>query len=273
MPRSEASLRITDAYRTRLEALASRTTTLARREWASLDPFDVDGSYPAWSRRLEAVVSQAQTEGVRLTNAYLTAFLTSELGRRTNGPLLSSRRYAGLSRDGRTLAEAFDSPRIKVKVALKNGSEPSAALKAGLAAALRTVDLDTLHAARQSLSDGLQADDRFTGWRRAVRGTCGACMAVASRTEDAHVHFQVHANCKCVAEPVVGGVPDIVKRPTGSDLFNQKTPEEQDAALGPEAAEAVRNGLPLESLVGTSAMADEPGWITQKPLDEAEPQA
>lgn len=92
-------------------------------------------------------------------------------------------------------------------------------------------------------------------------------MAVASGLTHS-LWFPVHAGCQCIAEPHVIGVKLGVPRLTGAQIFSSKSKEEQDQAFGPEAAQAVRDGLPLTDLVGHSHMEDEPPWITQKPLKD-----
>jgi hypothetical protein len=58
-------------------------------------------------------------------------------------------------------------------------------------------------------------------------------------------------------------------RPTGTEIFNAKSPAEQDAMLGPKAAEAVRTGeVGLEELVERSPLDTAPDYITQKPLPQ-----
>jgi hypothetical protein len=58
-------------------------------------------------------------------------------------------------------------------------------------------------------------------------------------------------------------------RPTGAEIFNAKSPAEQDAMLGPKAAEAVRAGeVGLEELVERSPLDTAPDYITQKPLPQ-----
>jgi hypothetical protein len=58
-------------------------------------------------------------------------------------------------------------------------------------------------------------------------------------------------------------------RPTGAEIFNAKSPAEQDAMLGPKAAEAVRAGeVGLDDLVERSPLATQDDYITQKPLPQ-----
>ena len=66
---------------------------------------------------------------------------------------------------------------------------------------------------------------------------------------------------------VVDDTPPVT-RPTGIELFNAKTEEEQDAMVGPEAAEKLRAGeITLTDLAGESHLDSEADdFITQKPL-------
>jgi hypothetical protein len=70
-----------------------------------------------------------------------------------------------------------------------------------------------------------------------------------------------------VAETAIFG--GLTPRPTGTEIFNAKSPAEQDAMLGPKAAEAVRAGeVGLDQLVERSPLATQDDYITQKPLPQ-----
>lgn len=262
MPASRRSLRLTSLYRDRNLAIRGRLESQARQSWPSID--QLDGS--DWSDRMAARVAAAQTEAVRATAGYLTAYLSSELGTRTRGPVIDSRSHTGLSRDGRALGEALRSPLIGVLGALKAGKPPEAALKVGLDRAVRMVGLDFDHAHRTALLQAIEADGRFDGWRRVTTGTCGACAAKAGSLEYG-VHFQIHPGCGCVSQPNVKGAPDRFKVPTGNEIFQSKTPEERDRMLGPEAAALVAAGVvTLDQLVEESDLETGENFITQRPI-------
>jgi hypothetical protein len=58
-------------------------------------------------------------------------------------------------------------------------------------------------------------------------------------------------------------------RQSGQEIFDAKSPAEQDAMLGPKAAEAVRAGdVGLDELVERSPLATQDDYITQKPLPQ-----
>jgi hypothetical protein len=269
MPAAESSLRITEAYRSRLFAIRGGLIGRATAIWGAAG----DLTDTSWTNRAASALEIAQGEAVTLTGAYLTAFLTSETGSRTRGPTLDTRAYSGLSRDGRALRESLRSPMIGTRLKLKEGASVEEALKFGLDRAKRMVSVDYDHAHRQALLDGLAADERFKGWQRAVTGTCGACagdIAVEVSTNLPSIPLRVHPNCQCVTQPVVTGVKQRIAMPTGTEIFNGKSPAEQDAMVGPKAAEAVRaGGVSLDQLVTESHLdSDQDDWITQKPLPQ-----
>jgi hypothetical protein len=62
--------------------------------------------------------------------------------------------------------------------------------------------------------------------------------------------------------------PPTIARPTGAERFAAMSPDEQDAAVGKEAAERIRKGeLTLDELVARDTIHGE-RVITQKPLEE-----
>jgi hypothetical protein len=276
MAGNERSLQITDAYRDHLLRLRATAGAIAVRDWAAtVAVSDLDSTHPEWIARTAATLATIQTASVRLTNAYLTAFLRSELGQpATAGPMLDSARYVGVSRTGKTLAEALVPTVITVKKAIGAGTDPAAAMQQGSAQAERLAVTETMDTARTALGDGIREEPRIVGWHRVTAGGCGACLAAATRTYSAHEPLRVHDGCRCGAEPVVADVPDRAPRPNGHQIFDRMTPGEQDTALGGPAAELVRTGqVALSDLIATSPMAAIPDQITQAPLEALQAQA
>lgn len=261
MSASPRSLSVTAAYRERVAAVRARVVERAEREWPEIE--SLDGS--RWPERLAQVVAAAQTEAVRAAAGYLTAYLSTETGRRQRAVNVDTRRYAGFSRDGRPLAEAFQSPVIGVRAALAAGKSPGEALAYGLQRATRMVSVDLDHAHRTALMDTIDADDRFGGWERATAGTCGACMALSGSSGA----FETHPGCNCTPQPKVRGVPNRIPLLTGAEMFERLSREEQDAQFGPDKAEALRTGaVALADLVQRSRLkTGDTDFITEKPLD------
>lgn len=202
MAQSLRSLRLTDAYRERLAVTRERAQATAAARWPTIEQLD-DSDF---TERTAAALTRSQTEAVRATAGYLTAFVSSETGRRVRAHAPDTRRYAGISRDGRPLSESLRSPIIGVLSDLKAGKPYVEALEHGKNRALRMIEMDLMHAARSALNDAMDESPDVEGWQRAVKGTCGACMgdiAVEVRTELPAIPLQVHPNCQCVTEPVM----------------------------------------------------------------------
>lgn len=264
MPASQLSLRVTDLYRARIFALRDRLQAEARVNWPA-----ISDDFTPWVDSMAQGTARAQREAVRATQGFLAAFLSAELGRRVRGPILNASSYVGISRDGRDLKEALESPVIGVRAALKDGASPDEALKAGLVRAERMVGVDFDNAHRTALLDGIALDERIEGWQRAVRGTCGACagdVAVEVSVNLPSIPLRVHPNCQCVTLPVVTGTPNRFPLLTGAEIFARKTKAEQDEMLGPEAAERVRSGASLADLVAESPQETSDDFITPAPL-------
>ena len=145
-------------------------------------------------------------------------------------------------------------------------------LAAGLTRARAIAAWQVAESARTALADAMTESDVVVGWRRATSGApCGACLAAATGaildTEDVP---EAHTNCQCVAEPVIRGVRDLHPRPTGEEIFDSLTAEQQDALFagrgGAEKARLIRSGTPLSALITRSTMAAQADQITETPL-------
>lgn len=211
MPTSPA-LKVTDAYRSRLQALVTSASRDARSAWTDLEWADIDASYQPIQRRVARSVERAQTEAVRLTAGYLGAFLTMELGEPVGAPTILVRDYVGKSFGGLPLFDSLDKPRIALLSANVEGADP---MGVGLRVMLANVDLDVKGAARSALQDQIEADERIEGWQRAVKGTCAACMGAAGNEHG--VAMPVHPHCQCVSEPLVESkAPESLPSITGT---------------------------------------------------------
>jgi hypothetical protein len=271
VPASEHSLRLTDHYRARLAVIAGRAVGVARQSWSQMTSEDLDRAFERWLARVEPATRTAQQMSARTSIAYLTAFLSSELGHRVSVPRVDGLKYIGLSSDGRRLPDALLTALIGTKAAIGDGRNAPEALQIGLDRALRGVGLASWSAARRTLKDGMASDQRIIGWRRVARpGACGACLgSMTGRVQPTEHPIEIHPECQCIEEPVVGDVPDRIHRPTGPQLFEGLSSDEQDQRFGAEKAALIRSGeVALADLVATSPMQTEPDFITERPLDQ-----
>jgi hypothetical protein len=107
---------------------------------------------------------------------------------------------------GGDLREALRSAVIKTKVAIGEGDDPREATNRNRIVLVNDVGLFIDTAARESLRQGMEMDERIVGYQRALKGTCGACagnVAVETSVELPSIPLRIHPNCQCVTEPVV----------------------------------------------------------------------
>jgi hypothetical protein len=268
VPARERSLAITDAYRARRLELVAAARAATARDWRELvDVGDLDATHPAWVDRAATTLTAVQSGLVRLTSAYLIAFLRSELGRPVDARHLDERALVGVTRSGKPMTETLAATVIGVKQAIGEGVEPAEAAARGSRASSRLVAAEASYAAQGALSGEIQGDDRIVGWERVTSGGCGACLAAATRTYGAEEPFAVHDGCQCSAEPVIAGTRQRAPRASGYEIFAGMTPAAQDALLGTTKAELVRSGtVVLTDLLDVSPMAAIDDQITETPL-------
>jgi hypothetical protein len=73
-----------------------------------------------------------------------------------------------------------------------------------------------------------------------------------------------------MARTILWSAAERFPLPTGQELFSTMSVKEQEKAIGPEAAAAVREGADLKDFVGHSRLqSDTPDFITQRPVEDA----
>lgn len=273
MPSSREALALTDAYRSRLLQARQYAASVTARAWQGLDLRDLDGSFGTWLATAEAVVGGAKRHGVTVSDHYLAAFVAAETGDQPRPRALDPDPYLPTV-DGRPLRQALATPLLTVKSAIGAGRTDDA-LRLGQARATRIVAVEVLDAPRRALGDLMREEDRIVGWHRVVSANaCGACLALASgdrMEKDAHVH--THSSCRCIAEPEVARVEQRYRRPSGREIFDAMTPEEQARLFagrgGAEKADLVRSGaVPFDALVKRERQEVTPDQFTEASLDD-----
>lgn len=268
MPASALSFAVTEAYREGLIRAHDAALASARLAWRHVDLAEFDETYVGWLQSISIATAAVQRRVTSLSVGYLTAFLTAEHAEPVDRVEIDTEPFVGVATDGRPIVQALGSPRVAILAELKVGRDNAAALRAGLVRAERMVGTAVDYAAQAALFAGMREDDRIGGWRRAVRGTCGACLGdTRTYVRSYGEPMRRHPYCNCVAEPWTPGVKERVFRPSGDEIFEAMTPAAQDAAVGPTIAERIRAGdVALTALVATSEQEEQPDFITQKPV-------
>lgn len=275
MPAKQSSVRITDAWRTHQYGLNDATVRAIVAAWRNLDWDDLDSSFRRWLTAAVQTVTFAQGESVRLADAYLAAYLSSELGEAARTVGADPDEYAGRTPRGDDLRLAFGPALVAVKMAIAQKRPQRDALLSGMARAVKATRSAVMETSRRALADMMRDDPRVTGARRVTRGTCGACMALAGELVDEGRRLDSHPHCQCVPEPIVRGVRETIQRPTGRELWDAMSVAEQDRFFvgrgGKKKADLIRSGaVALVALVARSRGPGGHGQITEAPLDDVE---
>jgi hypothetical protein len=268
MPATSRALALTDAYRAELVALRLDVLRAGAAAWALVNVDELAATYAAWRTGTAAVLERAQRHGAQLAEAYFAAFLAAELDRPVLTAPSSADEVAGVGRDGRPLLDVLTPAIATVAMSLAQGRGREQALAMGKARAIRTLSAEVLAAPRTALDRQLTESSHVLGWRRTTSSSaCLACLGAATGALHASAEvLAVHGHCRCTKEPVVRGVRERHRRPTGRDQFDALSPAQQDARYGPKA-ELVRSGaVALEQLVKPQPMATVPDEITEAPL-------
>lgn len=271
MPASSRSLQITDRYRDTRAVLTRHTVTVIDRRWQQVTLDDLERSHTLWLATAVATIMQAQHAGLRLTAAYVAAYLASETGRVSPPAPIDDTGLIGVAEDGQPVETQLAKTLIGVKAALKGGKPPEQALAEEGGRASRLAASASMFTPRETLARQIRTHPEIVGWQRVTRGGCGACLAAAAHTHGKDEPLKVHPFCECTQEPVVRDVRNVVTRPTGPEIFAGWSREQQDQALGSVAADAVRTGrVSWPDLIATSPMERQADYITQAVIEAVE---
>lgn len=279
MPGNAGSARITDTYRARTIALRRRLVVAAAGAWR-LQVDQLDETFAAWLATAGRLLTLTQAELARQADGYLAAFVGSELGTAAAPAGVDVAAFAGVTVDGRPVRELLAPALFTVKQALGAGRPFEQASALGRARGVRNVTYEAASTADRALDEAIAAEPRVRGWRRVTSTRpCGACIAAATgAVQKTSVVLERHPHCSCSKEPVVAGVRERVRRPTGRELFDQLSKADQDALFagrgGEAKAELIRSGkVDLGDLLSRDRQALEgrPPILTETPLARLSP--
>ncbi len=253
MPANRASLGVTDAYRRRMLEIRRKGEQMARQTWGDVDPEDLAGTFKV--KPLANGVGTLQRTGVLLSQAYVQAFIKSEIGKDVLIP--TPQGFSGNSFDDVKLRFALWRPVVLVKQLLEQGVDMPEAMRRGRDTLLRSVSLATDGAIRDSLQKLYGRQPEIVGWKRAVKGTCDICMGAADgSTLPPGTPLDIHPSCECVSEAVVK--PST--RPPGDVMPSINSMVRQNPGLDSATFDAYRTTAyyDLNSYLRAADIADDP---------------
>lgn len=270
MPANATAAGITEAYRRRVVMLRDAATSTVARQLETIDldqdPARLRAAYEQWSDDTARLVRAVQVDAAQTTTAYLRGYLAaSEVSATWDGPDTLDD-HVGRDLRGRPLHDAMRSPWIAVLWQLANGARRESAVSTGVAYAARTSRGAVMGTSRSVLDAGMAAEPSVSGWRRVTATeACLACLALSDTVAPAGRSMQIHDACRCTAEPVLRGVRERVRRPTGSERIEQMSDGELAELLAGRGGAAKAAAIRERGLAAAVTVQPD-GLITETPL-------
>lgn len=199
-------------------ATAAATNAAVLAAWRRLDnPYDRDAEVE-FARAAAAAVRAGRVRSNDLVDAHMRRVLdTVDLGYRARPVVAAEPRGLPIEEVMARAAKQYRWERSQGR------GEAEARESAGTRARL-IAETDLALASRDAFSQIARGVERITGYRRVVHpelstgGTCGLCIAAATRIYRVEELLPLHNRCKCTQLPIVKGVPDLAQRINGMDL-------------------------------------------------------
>lgn len=207
---------------------------------------------PAQTLVAAAVAAETAQAARQVQTGLMTQFVGSTVEVLTGRPLTSRAPTVPYPRQ----ADPFDVYSRPVYVArdalVRDLAEETARYEAEIRAEMLALT-DALLTRRDAALQLFDGEPQVTHYRRVVRpelsatGTCGLCIAAATRVYSVEYLMPIHTRCKCTVLPIVGGADPAVRFNTADlerlyaenpatrrqDLSNTRYRVDRDGELGP----------------------------------------
>jgi hypothetical protein len=206
-PRTARVAALVRAHARARQAVATTVAARVRGAWGRLgNPYD-DRDVNTFARTAGAAVVAGRARTANLTEAHLRLVL----GELDGGPGRAHVDLPPLPRGIPLEAEyARPAEQFRYRVSLGATEDEAFAFAGRLAETLAETDLAL--AARDAGHRILADASKVTGWRRIIHpemsrgGSCGLCVAAATRVYKVSELMPIHAMCACTIAPIVGSL-------------------------------------------------------------------
>lgn len=201
-------------------AVLAATQAVIEAAWRQMaNPFD-----PIEERSFAEVAARAIGRGRTQANDLASANVRRVLA---DAGVKPSRRHAIATPEPRGIPLADEAARAvkQYRFEISEGKADDVANRGGLTRAQIIAATDLAMAARDGFSQAIADVPAITGYRRVVHpelstgGTCGLCIAAATRIYKSDELMPLHDRCNCTQLPILRGVEDIAQRINDQDLL------------------------------------------------------
>ncbi|MFB4280840.1 hypothetical protein ACBJ59_36510 [Nonomuraea sp. MTCD27] len=226
------------------------TAEQAQALWGEVGARSVIQQWMDLLAQIVALLTRGQLAAARLATPYLQQVAAEQGAPSPLEAAVVAGAFAGVAADGRALADLLMQPALRTAGLLVRGADDQDALRSGLASLMRIVATEIPDAGRTAAGAGIVANKQFTTYVRMLRlPSCGRCILLAGTPYKWSEGFQRHPQCDCYHLPVVRNRGDSLPGETPKQVFEGMTREQQDAAFGKDAAEAIRAGADMGRVV------------------------
>lgn len=236
-------------------AIARAAQTAVQRQWRTIQPTDLDGSWAGLADRLLVTVAAAQMLAAQQADPYLDEALAEQDEDPDSEALVAAQAFAGVASDGRPLDTLLYLAVIRVKQAFTRSLPPTQAMARGEAALLQLVGSQVQDAGRAATSVAITTRPQVEGWTRMVSSpACSRCVILAGKVFRWNEGFRRHHGCRCVHIPSVEDDPDDL-RTDPKAYFNSLSTSDQDRYFGVADAQRIRAGADMNRVVNAHRKA------------------
>lgn len=273
MPANPTTLRLEQAYRDALLIRARQAVLAATARIATVDPDNLAESFANVLPALVAIITLGQRDAQILAANFIAMVQAAEVGAEQAAASINPD-IAGTTFDGRPVQSAVSAFIPATFLAIGRGLPVAQALNIARYGVSRYAHTEVTDAAVRETSAQGEGSERMAGWTWVCGGAhpCGACLANQNgRIRPFSQVMGRHAGCSCIESPTFRDVPEVVKRPTGMQLFTAMTAAQQVSTFrtaGEAKAALVRSGrIDLEDLVEVQESYRWRDQIVEKSLD------
>lgn len=241
---------VADAHYVAKQQIVRAVAEQAQAAWGDLAAPSVIQQWKQLLADIVRLLTTGQLAAARLAMPYLTAVAAEQGAAVPLAGVVAAEAFAGVAADGRALASLLMQPALRTAGLLARGADDQDALRSGLASLVRIVATEVPDAGRAAVSVGMVAERQFTTYIRMLRlPSCDRCIVLAGQSYPWSDGFARHDRCDCYHLPVIHNGTGTLPGETPQQVFDGLSREQQDAAFGEAAAEAIRAGGDIGRIV------------------------
>ncbi|NIL77614.1 hypothetical protein [Rhodococcus sp. B10] len=235
------------AYWLGQQRISAATLALVKRLWLRMGN-DFDESWDQIAPTLVGSVEQAQLASANLAVDFVPTVLDEQGLQPDVLADVVPESFVGVTGGGVELGDAMYRSVIESKTAVASGLAPADALSAGAEVLQMLVQTTLSDTGRAAESVGITARPSVGYVRMLNPPSCARCVILAGRFYKWSAGFRRHPRCDCRHVPSTQKIASEISVDPDR-YFRSLSKVEQDAAFGPTAAQAIRDGADISQVV------------------------